>query len=381
MKIQVISGSPGDVAAGIAACGGVQFVTVHSNCLADITALQLVAGDAAFHGATSCLGAMTQTTSTAPVAAFVLQDEAGDYGSALRALGDDPKAAGHAATIAALQAADRAGEVPDLVWISSAPGAEEAVLEGVQSVTGSDVPIIGGSAADNSVEGNWFVFDAEQKEQNGVIVSVLFCSGTVSFAYQNGYVPTAHSGTVTKATGRTVHEIDHRPALDVYREWTGGAVAQPEHPTETSAILSDSTLHPLGREIMHVGAVPYYLLAHPAGARANGDIDLFALVEEGEVLTQMSGTIEGLTSRAGRVADLALTAGRIPAAEVKGALMIYCGGCMLTVQDTLGEVVDGVNAALKGAPFLGAFTFGEQGAIVGSGNRHGNLMISCIVFS
>jgi hypothetical protein len=231
------------------------------------------------------------------------------------------------------------------------------------------------------VQGNWFVFDARDTASDGVIVSVLFPSGKVSFAYQNGYAPTAHRGRVTSAEGRTLREIDNRPAMDVFAEWTNGAVTVPAEAQGTVAILSDSTLHPLGREVTHVGGVPYFLLAHPAGARANGEIDLFALVEEGEVLTQMTGTTQGLTRRAGRVADLALMAGRIEAQDVKGALMIYCGGCMLTVRDQLDQVAAGVNDVLGGAPFLGAFTFGEQGAIVGAGNRHGNLMISCIVFS
>ena len=203
----------------------------------------------------------------------------------------------------------------------------------------------------------------------------------MSVAYHNGYAPTERTGVVTSATGRTVHQIDHRPAMEVYAEWTDGAVQVPADAADTVAILSDSTLFPLGREITKVGNVPYFLLAHPAGARANGDMDLFASVAEGEVLTQMTGTIDGLTARAGRVADLALKAGQLQPSDVKGALMIYCGGCMLTVREQLDQVADGVRTALDGAPFLGAFTFGEQGAIVGAGNRHGNLMISCIVFS
>ena len=35
---------------------------------------------------------------------------------------------------------------------------------------------------------------------------------------------------------------------------------------------------------------------------------------------------------------------------------------------------------MNGAPFLGAFTFGEQGAIIDSSNRHGNLMVSALAF-
>lgn len=381
MFIQVFSGTAEHVATKLACCEQASFVSVHSDCTVDISLVQFAGSDTVFHGATSCLGAMTGTTTSAPVAAFVISDSEGDYGSALRPLGDNPKAAAQAATRAALQGAGRPGEAPDLVWLSSAPGSEEAVIEGIQAITGPEVPIIGGSAADNTNMGDWCVFDAAQAEQNGVIVSVLFCSSHVSFAYLNGCAPTSHNGTVTSATGRILHEIDHRPALDVYRQWTHEVLPHQEVPNETSAILSDSILHPLGREVMHVRSVPHYLLFHPARAWTNGDIELSALVSEGEVLTKMSGTFDGLMQRAGRVADLALRTDCIPAHDVKGALMIYCSDYRLTLQDRLDDVVSDVNDVLKGAPFVAAFTFGEQCAIVGSGNKHSNLIVSCIVFT
>ncbi|NNJ67935.1 MAG: hypothetical protein HKP54_07825, partial [Boseongicola sp.] len=65
---------------------------------------------------------------------------------------------------------------------------------------------------------------------------------------------------------------------------------------------------------------------------------------------------------------------------IAGALMIYCGGCMLAVQEQLDDVAAGVREALPGVPFLGVFTFGEQGVVLDGRNRHGNLMISAIVF-
>ena len=73
-------------------------------------------------------------------------------------------------------------------------------------------------------------------------------------------------------------------------------------------------------------------------------------------------------------------AGRLTADQVSGALVIYCAGCMLTVQDEMEEVAAEVREALGGKPFLGAFTFGEQGCFTGGENRHGNLMISVVVF-
>ncbi|MEL7344767.1 MAG: FIST C-terminal domain-containing protein, partial [Pseudomonadota bacterium] len=180
--------------------------------------------------------------------------------------------------------------------------------------------------------------------------------------------------------GRRVKEIDDRPAFEVYKEWTKTAFPVPPEGNAMHSILSESTLMPLGRKVAELGGVSSYLLAHPSAAGPSGDIDLFATVKAGEVLTLMSGTEDGLIRRAGRVADLARATGGMENEPVAGALMIYCGGCMLSVRDRLDEVVEGVATALGGAPFLGAFTFGEQGAILGAGNRHGNLMISCIVF-
>ena len=382
MQITVMTApTPEALARAIEEGGRPSFVSVHCNVDAGPLALgRALAGQGAVIGATSCLGAMTGEGVEDGIAAFVIRDPGGSYGTAARAMEGDPEGAARAAVLAALDHADRAGEKPELVWLAGTPGAEEAVLRGIESVTGPEVPIIGGSAADNSVAGGWCVFDGAGVHGEGVAVAVLFPSGPVSFAYQNGYAPTGITGRVTRAEGRRVHEIDGRPAAEVYGDWTGGAVAVDPEGGEGQPILSASTFWPLGREISDVGGVPYYLLAHPAVGHGTGAIDLFATVAEGEVLTQMAGSADGLASRAGRVAGLAKRAGRMDTADVRGALIIYCGGCMLSVRDRLDEVVAGVKDELGDAPFLGAFTFGEQGPILGQGNRHGNLMISCIVF-
>ncbi|MEL6233708.1 MAG: FIST C-terminal domain-containing protein [Pseudomonadota bacterium] len=328
--------------------------------------------------ASSCQGAMSDAGPTAGQVAFVIVDPAGSYGAACRGFDLGAGEAGRQATIAALAQAARPGEKPDLVWMSSTPGAEEAVLHGVASVVGTDVPIIGGSAADNDVGGAWFVGDAASQCPDGVAVAVLFPSTTVSYAYQNGYAPTGQRGRVTRASGRLLHEINGRPAAEVYQAWTGGAVAAPAHGTQP--ILAEATLWPLGREITHLGRVPYHLLAHPAAADASGALHLFADISEGETLCQMEGSIDGLATRAGRVVALARRAGGFAADQVAGAFVIYCGGCMMTLGERIGEVTTSIRTDLGAAPFAGTFTFGEQGPIVGSGNRHGNLMISCILF-
>jgi hypothetical protein len=53
---------------------------------------------------------------------------------------------------------------------------------------------------------------------------------------------------------------------------------------------------------------------------------------------------------------------------------------MLAVRDRMEEVRSGIVEALGGVPWLGVFTFGEQGVPTGGSASHGNLMISCTAF-
>jgi hypothetical protein len=52
---------------------------------------------------------------------------------------------------------------------------------------------------------------------------------------------------------------------------------------------------------------------------------------------------------------------------------------MLAVDDQMPEVANTVLRAFGGMPFIGCFTFGEQGLMLDR-NVHGNLMISAIAF-
>lgn len=359
------------------------FVAVHhSVALHDSEVADQFFDVPALHGATSCLGVMSQDGPfvDAGLGAFAIWDPDGDFGTGLQDLGSDSRAAARQATEKALAAADRSGEAPDMIWLSCSPGTEEEVLAGIEDVVGMNVPILGGSAADDTVEGHWQVFDGEGSIGNGVIVSVLFPSKPVSFAYHNGYAPTEHKGVVTKAAGRVLHEIDGRPAADVYRAWTADGLI-PSQVDTRKAILSESTLSPLGRYLDEVGGVPFYLLCHPAGLLPDGSLELFADITVGDELTLMTGAPDQLAERAGKVAALAAETADISSEGVAGALMVYCGGCMLAVQDRLTEVSDGICRALPRVPFMGVFTFGEQGMVMGERNRHGNLMISAIVFA
>lgn len=345
--------------------------------------LKDLSGDVPIQGGTSCLGVMTQqgfhSASGCGLGLWGIYDPEGSYGVGVAAINSDPRKAAAEATEMALAGAGRPGEAPALLWLNSAPGGEEKILQGIEDVLGPNVPIAGGSTGDNTVSGNWKQIGAGQVHHDAVVVTAMYPSTEVAFAFHSGYEPAQHRGRITRAAGRTLYEIDGRPAAEVYNAWTGGVIA--EALPKGGNVLPITTLYPIGREVGRVRGVPYYKLSHPNGVTPDGALTLFSDIEEGEEILLMTGSKNNLVTRAGRVAESAISAGELKPEQVCGALVIYCAGCMLTVQNEMDKVATGVSHVLQGNPFIGVFTFGEQGCFVGGENRHGNLMISVVVFS
>lgn len=334
------------------------------------------------HGFTSCLGCMTHHGVHAQdgtgLGVLGIRDPDGSYGSSLVAMEEDARGAGREAVNQALADAGRPGELPVLVLVNATPGREEEVLEGIQEVVGKRVPILGGSAADNEVAGGWRVFGAGVHLTAGVAVSVLFPSVEVSFAFRSGYQPDGPTGTVTAAEDRVLREIENEPAAQVYNRWAGG-VLDPVISAGGSA-LPLTSLNPLGRAVGELDGIIQFKLSHPERVLPDGSLVLFTTVQEGDVLHAMSGSPGSLIARGGRVVESAFARSRIEEGGVSGALITYCAGCMLAVREDLSEVCRGICDVIPETPFLGSFTFGEQGCFLGGDNRHANLMISAILF-
>ena len=348
---------------------------------------------AALLGGTSCGGVMSQAGlgGAGSIGLLLIEDPDGDYGTAAVRLGTDPAGSAEHALHAALAAAGSTGELPELIWIYQAPGQEESVIEGLRRVVGDRCPIIGGSAADNTVAGTWRQVGPDGPMQDGLVVGVLFSSGGIGFAFQGGYEPSGpsgivtrvgydaagESGIVTKVRGRHILSIDGKPAAEVYNRWTGGVLSGKIE--GGGNILTDTTMYPLGIDAGKIEDVTYYLLIHPDQIVEDGALSIFASIEEGTRVYSMRGDKTRLVERAGKVAAAAAAALAGGATNLAGGLVVYCAGCMLAVGEQMPKVSKAVSASFDGMPFVGCFTFGEQGFVLNK-NAHGNLMISAIAF-
>ncbi len=183
---------------------------------------------------------------------------------------------------------------------------------------------------------------------------------------------------MTAGSGREILTIDGEAAATVYNEWTDGLIGA--QMAQGGNILADTTMCPLATDGGRVDGVSHYRLIHPVTVTESGALRTFCNLEIGARVYAMKGDRRRLVDRAGRVAQQAVRMLPANQASVAGALVIYCGGCKMAVGDAIGMVSGSVASSLADAPFMGCFTFGEQGRLLDR-NVHGNLMISAIVFS
>lgn len=363
------------------------YLMVHADARHDLDALRIALQErwpqVSIHAATSCLGSMIETGTHIArepgLCILAIADATGDYGTACGPIGESPRATAAELVRMALAKAQRLGEKPAMVWMSGAPGCEEEILLGLQDVVGTATPIVGGSAADNAIEGKWQVMADASPIGNGLVVSVLFPSTRIGAAFHSGYQPTEKRGRITRGSGRRVFEIDGQPAADVYAAWTQGAVTRPS--SGSVNVLMESSLWPLGRQVDQIRGADIFKLSHPETLSADGSLTLFTDISVGDEFVLMQGTAESLLERPALVSDAACRMGGIDKEQVSGMILVFCAGCMLTVKDRLDEVRRSLNACLPGVPFIAAFTFGEQGPALASHNAHGNLMISAVIFA
>jgi len=341
------------------------------------------------YGGTSCLGPMTkdgfhigEKASLAIMGVSSKEIIWGVGGADLDKL--SPQEAGKTAVLAAIENAGKEKtEKPSIIFITASPGKEETILEGIEEIVGKDVPIFGGSSGDNTITGEWRQFVNENVYSNGLSLAVVYTNLKISYFYEAGYPVTEKKGIITKAKERVIYEIDGRPAAEVYNEWTGGVFDKYlKEPGKIWGILSESTFYPLAKVLRVPGKEPFYLTIHPLDIRLDHSLGVFAEVTNGDEIALLHGNWEILLNRFRTTPMKALEKYNLKKDEGLFAVYTYCAGTMLAIPEKERPKMPLlVKEAVGEVPFIGTFTFGEQGYVPAIGNHHGNLVNSIVIFS
>jgi hypothetical protein len=197
-------------------------------------------------------------------------------------------------------------------------------------------------------------------EEDGVVAVALVAPAAVAVGIAHGCHWRGDAAVATRTQGRTVRELDGRPAEEVYLEGLG----RPGEQLDDEAFEALAVLHPLAQPELR----GLFRLRHVIGRASGGGLACATTIPPSAAVfftEQTPATIVGSAEEAAREALAALP-------RPRAALVFDCAAR----QRALGEHVADEGAALATAfsgvdAFAGLFTRGEVGRNRGSkGDRN-----------
>ena len=296
---------------------------------------------------------------------LAIGDPETEVGVASSERGKDPRETGRKVAMEAMKKAGRT-DAPAYFYMVASPAEEEFYIKGIQDVIGM-VPVFGGSAADNTVEGKWSIYTNDKVFADGVAVAFFYTDKEMKNVFTGAYNETTNSGIITKVNGnRTLAEIDGVPALKKYASWTG---AKAKDLKENNLLVTTIT-KPLGVKDRLGDLVA---IRHPMYGNEDGSMNIGANLAVNTAIIQMEATVDELIDSTGKTMK---ELNKEMENDVGAYLLIHCGGRRLGIGDRIDEVAKQLKKEAKGVPFLTIFTFGEYGVRDHGSNTTGGLMLS-----
>lgn len=305
-----------------------------------------------------------------------LDDPDMKVGVAAHEAGKNPRAIGRKVAIEAVENAQTT-RAPAYFYMVASPKEEEEYLMGIQDVIGR-VPMFGGSAADDTVDGNWKIICNDKVFTDGVAVAFFYTDNEIVTTFTGEYKETDNMGLITEVkNNRTLVSIDGVSALKKYAHWTN---------VSPSSLLGKNLLiasinKPLGIKdpLGNLTVIRHPMFGDDMGTKTINDdtITLGNKIVKGTAIIQLEATIDDLINACGNtLRDVKRKMYTAPAAYI----LIHCGGRKLAIGNRIDEVHKQLLKEAKGVPFIVPFTFGEYGYDEHSSNICGGLMLSFTAF-
>jgi hypothetical protein len=154
----------------------------------------------------------------------------------------DLRGAGETAASFAVRGGDRKHQVL-LMLTDGLAGDQQEIVRGAYSVVGAGTPLVGGCAGDNLRMEQTFQLYGDRVLSDAVVAAAISSDAPIGIGVRHGWRRVGEPMLVTASDNNRVHEIDGRPALDVYLERLGVPDAAR---TDPAAFTAFASTHPLG---------------------------------------------------------------------------------------------------------------------------------------
>jgi hypothetical protein len=218
---------------------------------------------------------------------------------------------------------------------------------------GSSFRFFGGGSADNLHFKKSVQILNDQVHRDAITGALIVSDSPQAISLRHGWEPTGRNLVVTKAEGKTVHELDGQPALELYMS----SLDEDIKGFDFSQFYGFASGHPLGIPM----ATGEYIVRDPLSASVeDNSITFVSEVPENAIVRIMTGSRESLLLASTEAAGEAKEAlgGKAPAL----ILIADCVSRLLFLGDDAQTEVSNIGTQLGGdVPMLGFFSFGEIG--------------------
>ena len=230
------------------------------------------------------------------------------------------------------------------------PILEDSLIKSMESVTGKEAIIWGGRAGDDFVFKETVVFNHTLSTKSGIIMLVLDGDKIlVRGAAASGQMAVGTEKTITKAIGKWIYEIDHKPAAEMVLKYLGLNLTQQEAETfypKESIVFSVS--RDKGDPVLRgLGVFDWKNKSFSSlGDMHEGDKIRLTIPPDFEVIEEVRKNAEKIKQD------------ELP--EADALLMFSCIGRLGQFGPLVGDEIEGVRKVFN-VPMAGFFTYGEFG--------------------
>jgi hypothetical protein len=225
---------------------------------------------------------------------------------------------------------------------------------------------VGGGAGDDGALKKTWAGSAQQALEGGVVAAHVFSRTPWGVGVEHGQVAASGRMLITRSAGNLVSEIDHRPALDVYRERAVEQGLAAEAAATPGFLIQNELGLYFFEDIVRIRA--------PIATSADGSMTFAGEVPEGSAVCFVQCAPDAMVAAARSAARAA--AASLGGARAAGVLVVSCICRGALLGESYDEEVRAIAEELPGAPLAGFLSYGEIARIKGKlDGYHNNTLV------
>ena len=236
-----------------------------------------------------------------------------------------------------------------MLLVDGLNGAGEELVGELLGTTRRFQQVVGGAAGDDGAFKATYVGHAQNATTDAAVALHVFSKRPWGVGVDHGLRPTTERMPVTRAAKNVVHEIDGRPAFEVYRDHAakrGVALA----PDSAGSFL-------IGNELGIYFFDKLHRARAPLAVGADGSLTCAGEIPQGASVCILDGEADSMVAAAGRAAQEARKS--FGGGDAAAVLLFDCVCRGMILDGQFGREIEAVRAAFPGVPVAGFLTYGE----------------------